>query len=344
MNVKMCFGIVIKESITNELLLCKLKQSAISIYPHRLNGLINTTILKLEIPTIEVDAIGAEISKNILPNGFYAHFVINNDIMVIYPNRIFKFSMDQLTTINDCISYGESIGIKKELMQFDKMLYRDHPNNKNAIVFGGSGDLGSAFCDLLLEIGYNVYSTYFNNKEKQRNNSIYFNISDKNIEFYKNINKINIDCMIFCIGIKSSKQYVVNTKHEEYERLINVNALGFLDIYKNLSNNFRKNKSKVLVVSSSAALEHKKTNGAYSSSKACLDSIVKTLQKEESQYGVQIKLIHPSLFNSRLANEIIKIKGYNNIETYIDEVLDGHIKSAKDVAYENKFFFTEEEE
>lgn len=126
---------------------------------------------------------------------------------------------------------------------------------------------------------------------------------------------------MFCIGVRSSKKIVINTDYDEFNRLININAISFLRIYKKLYQNLRKNNANVLVVSSSASLDNKKTNGAYSTSKACLDSISETLKKEKTEYGVTINVIHPSLFDSKLAHEIVEIKGYDDFDKYVAEVI-----------------------
>lgn len=63
---------------------------------------------------------------------------------------------------------------------------------KNAIVFGGSGDLGLAFCKFFENEGYKVYSSYRNNKiieskYEQLNGNIKNSqdIANENIAFFK---------------------------------------------------------------------------------------------------------------------------------------------------------------
>lgn len=340
MKSKEYYGIVIKESIVDNDLLEKIKSLSINTYPHKLNGVLDTIIYKLKLNETLVNEISTEISKNLLPNKYYVHFVSGNEMIVIYPNKIYKFNSDEVDTIDKCKKYGEGIGIDKNMMKFNEMFKKDHPNEKNAIVFGGSGDLGLAFCKLFENEGYKVYSSYRNNKIiESKYEQFKFDAMASNDKLYDNLNKKNIDCLVFCVGTRSSKKYVVDTDIEEYEKLLKINALSFLEIYKNLAENLRKNKAKILVVSSSASLENKKTNGAYSSSKACLDSIVETLKKEEQKFGINIKLIHPTLFDSKLAREIVEIKGYNNFNKYVDEQLNGNIKNPQDIANENIAFF-----
>lgn len=330
-------GIIIEESIKDDELLKDLQEMTIEKYGHKLNNEIDTTIYKVEIDDERIDEISNRISKSILPSGFYVHFLYNDKMIVVYPNKIFKIEKGNKKEIEECIDYGISIEIEKKMLKFDEMFEKDHPNDKNAIIFGGSGSLGNEYIELLYDNGYSVYSTY--NKTKPENikaKHMHFDALESNDEFFENISKFDIKILIFCIGSRSSKEYVVDTDYEEFERLININAKTFLRIYKELSETLRKNKAKVLVVSSSASLENKKTNGAYSASKAYLDSISETLKKEEIEYGVIINVIHPTLFDSRLAREIVKMKGYEDFNKYVEEVLDGKIKNAKEIAEESK--------
>lgn len=330
-------GIIIAESIKDEKILKDIEKKSVEKYAHKLNNEIDTTIYKVEIDAEEIDSFSRKISKSILPKGFYVHFLYDNKMIVVYPNKVFKLEKENSKEIEDCISYGMSLGIDKKMLKFKEMYEKDHPNDKNAVVFGGSGSLGNEYVEMLYDNGYSVYSTY--NKTKPNNikaKQLKYDALEENEDFFDIISKVDIKILVFCIGTKSSKKYVVDTDYEEFNKLININANSFLRIYKRLSETLRKNNAKVLVVSSSASLENKKTNGAYSASKAYLDSIVETLKKEEVEYGVIINIIHPSLFDSRLAHEIVKMKGYDNFDKYVEEVLSGNIKTAKEIAEDSK--------
>lgn len=192
MKSKEYYGIVIKESIVDNDLSEKIKSLSINTYPHKLNGVLDTTIYKLKLNETLVDKISAEISKNLLPNKYYVHFVSGSDMIVVYPNKIYKFNSDEGDIINECKEYGEYIGIDKSMMKFNEMFKKDHPNEKNAIVFGGSGDLGLAFCKFFENEGYKVYSSYRNNKiieskYEQLNGNIKNSqdIANENIAFFK---------------------------------------------------------------------------------------------------------------------------------------------------------------
>lgn len=330
-------GIIIAESISDENVLTEIEHKSIEKYAHKLNNEIDTIIYKVEVSDSEIESFSEKISKSLLPRGFYVHFLCNDKMIVVYPNKVFRLEKDNNKEIEECIKYGMSLGIDKRMLKFKEMYERDHPNDKNAIVFGGSGSLGNEYINILYDNGYSVYSTYNNTKTNNiKAKQLKYDVLCENDEFFDTVSNLDFKILIFCIGIRSSKKYIVDTDYKEFDKLIAVNAKSFLKIYKKLAETLRKNNAKVLVVSSSASLENKKTNGAYSASKAYLDSIAETLKKEEVEYGVVINVIHPTLFDSRLAHEIVKMKGYDSFDKYVSEVLDGNIKTAREVAEESK--------
>lgn len=89
--------------------------------------------------------------------------------------------------------------------------------------------------------------------------------------------------------------------------------------------------TKIVVVSSSAPYENKRLNGAYSGSKALLESICLTIAKEEQENGIKINIIAPSLIDTKLAREIVKMKGYDDFEQYVTTCLNGKILKTTDV-------------
>lgn len=145
-------------------------------------------------------------------------------------------------------------------------------------------------------------------------------------------NKYPIERLVFLVGVRSSKQTIVNTSLDEWKNLIEINAISFLKLYKLLSSNLRENHARIVVVSSSAATDNKAKSGPYSASKLFLESIVQTLSKEESEYGVGFNIVSPSLIDSRLARDLVIAKGYSSYEKYIDTILNGKILSTEIVS------------
>lgn len=205
--------------------------------------------------------------------------------------------------------------------------------DKNFLIFGGSGDIGISLTSSLLELDHtHVWSSYKKNDSIIKGHSFYFDASEGiSSTLLTELKNTHIDGLVYLIGEKSSKQLIRDTSFEEWKMLIDINALSFLKIYNQLYTTLKESSTKIVVMSSSAAYENKRLNGAYSGSKALLESICMTIANEEKENGIQINVIAPSLVDSKLARETVKLKGYNNFDQYVNTYLNGNILQIKDV-------------
>lgn len=211
---------------------------------------------------------------------------------------------------------------------------------ETAVIFGGSGDLGQVLTARLKLRGIKVLSSYNKKVTMEDGCFKYTAMGNCNENVFELLNKNEIKYLIFCIGIRSSKQKVEDTPTAEFLDLINVNAFSFIEIYKAIVHNITRNNAHIVVVGSTASIDNKATNGAYSASKAYLTSIVETISKENPK--VQIHMYNPSLFDSKLAREIVRMKGYRDFDKYVDKNLGGKIKSTNEIASEiEKLIFSE---
>lgn len=205
--------------------------------------------------------------------------------------------------------------------------------DRNVLIFGGSGDIGANLISALLEFEHtNVWSSYKKNHSNIKGRSFYFDAAiGISSLLLKELEKIHIDGLVYLIGEKSSKHLIRDTSLEEWKTLIDINALGFLRIYNQLYTTLKESGTRIVVLSSSAAFENKRLNGAYSGSKALLESICMTIAKEERENGIQINVIAPSLIDSKLARETVKLKGYTDFDQYVYTCLNGNILKTNDV-------------
>lgn len=208
-------------------------------------------------------------------------------------------------------------------------------NRKLIIVFGGSGDVGQAIIRNLNNLpnhNFGIVSTF--SKEglcSQTVEQVRYNVSNQNDELKKYFGTKNISHVFFCIGI-ASKSYLIDMSLEEIQKFISINALSFLNIYKSLFETFRKNKTRFIVISSTAAANNRAKYGAYSASKAILESLVKTLAKEEEQYGVTFNILQPSVIDSKLARQTVNMSGYKDFDDYVTNKLNNKILNLDQIA------------
>lgn len=59
-----------------------------------------------------------KLSKNMKETGWYAHFWNEEDLVVVFPDKLFKQKVHDTSTWVSAIEYGLSIGIPKEQLDF----------------------------------------------------------------------------------------------------------------------------------------------------------------------------------------------------------------------------------
>ena len=59
-----------------------------------------------------------KLSKFLKPEKWYAHFWQEDDIIAIYPNKVFRFKHSDKSTWKEAVEYGKSLGIPKEQLDF----------------------------------------------------------------------------------------------------------------------------------------------------------------------------------------------------------------------------------
>ena len=212
-------------------------------------------------------------------------------------------------------------------------------NNELALVIGGSGDLGTAIIERLLDRGIqNIISTY--------RTSIPDIVYPKYVTWVqydtdtdplgervvKVLGERPVNYMVFAAGQPSSKKNISETSHNEWSNLLEVNAISFSNLYREIHKLVRIGDGRVLVISSDTTKKLGPGNGPYSASKAALEAIAITLSKEELPFGVRVNIFAPTLFDSKLAEKILKLKGVTDIESYKQSLPWGHSIPLNEVA------------
>ena len=203
-------------------------------------------------------------------------------------------------------------------------------NSKNAILFGGTGDLGTEISESLLANNYQLIITYRNEKKRKklnrklslfkgRYNLIYCDLEKENLikktfSFAKKKFK-NIDLIINTCGIFNYD----NLNHLNYENILStfkVNAFSLIIINRELKR-FKKNKniSKIISIGSSSSLNGFKDTITYCGSKHALTGIVKSL----NQTIIKDKIINYCLNVGSLKNKMGKKVRNQNFNKFIDQ-------------------------
>jgi NAD(P)-dependent dehydrogenase (short-subunit alcohol dehydrogenase family) len=138
--------------------------------------------------------------------------------------------------------------------------------------------------------------------------------------------------LLFAAGEPSSKHAIVDTAREEWEQLWRSNVMSFVDVYRGLHQPIRSGQARVLVVSSDTTRKLGARNGPYSATKAALEVVAITLAREEAPYGVRINVLAPSLFESPLAERVMRLKGITDPDAYMASLPWGRPLTLSEVA------------
>lgn len=204
-------------------------------------------------------------------------------------------------------------------------------SKKTAIIFGGSGGIGIAVAQKMIENNIHVCLVYFDNKniEKLVNNfqkgqySLYkTDLSDENAikltveQIIKDHQKIDI--IVFSVSNKLENKPVFKLNSIDFNKHYNLQTLGLLNIVKSLEPQIKeKNKMKIVIVLSEvcickppAGLSH------YTSSKYSLMGLTKTLAVELARYQCNVNMVSPGMVDTGLISgfpsKLIEITAEDN--------------------------------
>lgn len=181
----------------------------------------------------------------------------------------------------------------------------------NALVIGGSGSIGSAIVERLLEEGYHVIVHYCNKdietlKERYLDKDVSFLKADlsKAIDLDETFQHINqLDCLIYCSGrsVYGMLQDMTDSQIDESYHL-NVRQLirccrYFIDTLRQSEN------GRVVVISSIWGETGASMETVYSSMKSAQIGFVKALSQELSLTSITVNAITPGFVSGNMSDE-----------------------------------------
>lgn len=206
------------------------------------------------------------------------------------------------------------------------------------IVFGASGGIGLSILNCLQQqFTGEIYATYNTNSNFGNSKVTWIPYTLNSLDSLNNLisnkdSKSRLQAIIYCIGIPSTKQNVCDTPMSEWLELFKVNCLSFIQIIQTLKEWIRYSKTRITVLSSNTTERLGEKNGAYSVSKSALETVIKTLSKEESDHGVRVNAIAPSLVESPLADHILKLKNITNKSNFEKSLPWGRMITREELA------------
>jgi len=159
----------------------------------------------------------------------------------------------------------------------------------------GSGDIGKATAQALEQEGAKAILL-------SRKSECYLDVTDEeSFKQYGSWSKM-LDGLVYTAGITVDKPVGLLTS-ADWQQVINTNLTGAFLTAKHFYMAL-KPKSSVVFLSSIVAQWGNIGQAAYSSSKAGLEALMKTLAKEWARKGIRVNAIAPGLVNTKMTTEL----------------------------------------
>ena len=191
--------------------------------------------------------------------------------------------------------------------------------NKTAVITGGAQGFGLNIAKKFLISGakvniWDIDRTQLNKAIKKLNNSnLSFNVVD--VTNYSNVvsavkkitKKSKIDILINSAGITGPTTQLWKYKIKDWKKIIEINLNGTFNCCKSIVPYMIKNKyGRIVNISSVSGKDGNANASAYSSSKAGVLALTKSLGKELAKYNIAVNAITPAGAKTRILDQMTK--------------------------------------
>ena len=190
-------------------------------------------------------------------------------------------------------------------------------NNRTAVITGGAQGFGLDIAKKFLNFGAKVIIWDIDEQQlqitlKEINNSklSYNKVDVSNFEQVNNaVLKItsssNIDILINNAGITGSNSTVWDYSVNEWNKIVQINLMGTFYCCKSIVPNMIKNNyGRIVNVASVAGKDGNPNASAYSSAKAGIIGLTKSLGKELADKNIAVNAVTPSTANTKILNQM----------------------------------------
>ena len=189
--------------------------------------------------------------------------------------------------------------------------------NRTAIITGGAQGFGLDIAKKFLEFGAHVIILDVDKKELEKavkeinNDKLSFNIVDvSNFDEVDNtvkqtIKSTNIDILINNAGITGPTAELWNYDVKEWNKIVEINLIGTFNCCKSIVPNMIKNNyGRIVNIASVSGKDGNANASAYSSAKAGVLGLTKSLGKELAEKNIAVNAVTPAGAKTRILNQM----------------------------------------
>ena len=189
--------------------------------------------------------------------------------------------------------------------------------NRTALITGGAQGFGFDIAKKFLNSGANVIILDIDEKELQNsikkinNSKLSYNVA--NVSNFEKINqtvleinkKTNIDILVNNAGITGPTAELWNYSINDWNKVIEINLNGTFNCCKAIVPNMIKNNyGRIVNIASVAGKDGNANASAYSSSKAAVLALTKTLGKELAKKNIAVNAVTPAGAKTRILDQM----------------------------------------
>lgn len=144
-----------------------------------------------------------------------------------------------------------------------------------------------------------------------------------------------LDVLVVNAGIASRGHSVLHTEPDELDRVMRTHAYGAHHLCQAAIPALRdQDRSDIVLVSSVATLTDPANGAPYNMAKAALESLGRTLAKEELRNGVRVNIVAPGLVDTTMGQKLMRaVAGVEDLRALDSSMPFGHVCTPDDVAH-----------
>ncbi len=190
--------------------------------------------------------------------------------------------------------------------------------NKIALITGASSGIGKATAKVVASLGYNIIITGRRNNlldslsdELKQQYSIEiktlcFDITDRKATFesFESLpeNWKNVDLLVNNAGLASGLEHIQDGSFEDWDRMIDTNIKGVLNISKIVTKIMEKNKTgHIINIGSIAGIQVYENGGVYCASKHAMHALSQSMRIDLLKFGIKVSEIRPGMVNTEFS-------------------------------------------